>query len=153
MADQQEPMPIAESNWQQSTGNLTPESYAKEWFTYAKMDLASAEFLLGMWPLPMTIICYHCQQSAEKCLKGLLAQKNQVLPKTHDLPLLIDFCKQLFPEIMTVSAQCADLNPFSSQPRYPRELLITENDMRKAIENAKVVYAFVHPLINPPDSK
>jgi hypothetical protein len=29
------------------------------------------------------------------------------------------------------------------QPRYPREMLITEQDMKAAIENAKVVYAFV----------
>ena len=69
---------------------LTPESYAKEWLEYAEMDLSSAEFLLAMHPLPLAIICYHCQQSAEKCLKVLLALKNQVPSKTHDLPLLID---------------------------------------------------------------
>ena len=113
------------------------------------MDLASAEFLLAMYPQPIAIICYHCQQSAEKCLKGLLALKNQVPPKTHDLPLLIDACNQLIPEIMTVSSQCAALNPFSSQPRYPRELLITESDMQTAIKNAKAVYVFTQPFIAP----
>lgn len=128
---------------------FTPESYAKEWLSFAEMDLASAEFLLLMRPLPMAIVCYHCQQSAEKCLKGLLALKNQVPPKTYDLPLLIDACKQFFPEIMTVSVQCASLNPFSSQPRYPRELLITEQDMKMAIANAKAVCDFTQPLINP----
>jgi HEPN domain-containing protein len=130
---------------------LTPESYAKEWLAFAEMDLSSAEFLLAMWPLPITIICYHCQQSAEKCLKGLLALKNHAPPKTHDLPLLIDACKQFFPGIMTVSTQGATLNPFSSQPRYPRELLITEHDMQAAIENAKLVYAFAQPLISHPE--
>jgi HEPN domain-containing protein len=75
---------------------FTPESYAKEWFAYAEIDLASAEFLLKMYPLPIAIICYHCQQSAEKCLKGLLALKDQIPPKTHDLPLLIDACKCYF---------------------------------------------------------
>ena len=128
---------------------FTPESYAKEWLAFAEMDLSSAEFLVGMWPQPMGIICYHSQQAAEKCLKGLLALKNQVPPKTHDLPLLIDACKQFFPEVMTVSIHCADLNPFSSQPRYPRELLITERDMQAAIENAKAVYTFIKPFIIP----
>ena len=142
MADPQEPAQNAEDN-------ITPESYAKEWLAYAEMDLASAEFLLAMYPQPITIICYHCQQSVEKCLKGLLALKNQVPSKTHDLPLLIDACNQLIPEIMTVSAQCAALNPFSSQPRYPRELLITESDMKTAIKNAKAVYAFTQPFIVP----
>ena len=142
MADSQEPV-------QNTEDNLTPECYAKEWLAYAEIDLASAEFLLAMWPLPITIICYHCQQSAEKCLKGLIALKNQIPPKTHDLPLLVDVCKQLFPEISTISAQCAALNPFSVQPRYPRELLITEYNMRTAIENAKAVYAFIKPLVIP----
>jgi HEPN domain-containing protein len=93
-----------------------------------------------MHPLPIAIICYHCQQSAEKCLKGLLVLKDKVPPKTHDLPLLIDTCKQFFPDILDVSVQCAALNPFSIQPRYPRELIITENDMNIAIANAKIVY-------------
>ena len=142
MADPQEPAKNAEDA-------LTPESYAKEWLVYAEMDLASAEFLLAMYPQPIAIICYHCQQSAEKCLKGLLSLKNQTSPKTHDLPLLIDTCKPLFPEIITVSAQCAALNPFSSQPRYPRELTITEHGMQTAIENAKAVFAFAQPFISP----
>jgi HEPN domain-containing protein len=129
--------------------NLTPERYAKEWLSFAEMDLSSAEFLLAKRPIPLAIICYHCQQSAEKCLKGLLAFKNQIPPKTHDLSLLIDFCNPFFPEITAISVQCVSLNPYSSQPRYPREMLITEPDMKIAIENAKVVYAFVELFINP----
>jgi hypothetical protein len=28
--------------------NLTPEGYAKEWLSFAEMDLSSAEFFLGL---------------------------------------------------------------------------------------------------------
>jgi hypothetical protein len=73
------------------------------------MDASSAEFLLGKWPVPREIICYHCQQSAEKSLKGLS-------PKTHDLSLLYDLCKPFFPEIVPFSVQYTELNPYSSQP-------------------------------------
>ena len=66
--DPQEPARSADDD-------LTPVGYAKEWLTYAEMDLATVEFLLAMYPLPIAIICYHCQQSAEKCLKGLLTLK------------------------------------------------------------------------------
>jgi len=34
---------------------------AKEWFRVAEADLASAVFLQGMRPIPIEVICYHCQ--------------------------------------------------------------------------------------------
>ena len=37
----------------------------KEWLEFAAMDLDSAQFLLGMRPVPVEIICYHCEQAAE----------------------------------------------------------------------------------------
>lgn len=44
---------------------MNNKDIAKEWFMFANNDLNSAEFLLNMKPLPLEIICYHCQQSAE----------------------------------------------------------------------------------------
>jgi len=49
------------------------KNIAGEWFNIADADLSSAEYLRGMSPAPLEIICYHCQQSAEKYLKGYLA--------------------------------------------------------------------------------
>ena len=40
-----------------------------EWLEYSKRDFDSATFLKNMKPLPCEIICYLCQQSAEKALK------------------------------------------------------------------------------------
>ncbi len=45
---------------------------AQEWIRFAEMDLGSAEYLLNMHPTPVEVICYHCQQSAEKYLKGYI---------------------------------------------------------------------------------
>jgi len=52
-----------------------------EWFHYSDMDLASAEHLQTMHPQPFEIICFLCQQSAEKNLKGYLIYKNVFLAK------------------------------------------------------------------------
>ncbi|MHB8125320.1 MAG: HEPN domain-containing protein [Desulfitobacteriaceae bacterium] len=38
----------------------------KSWCDFAKDDLITAKYLLGLHPLKLEIICYHCQQSAEK---------------------------------------------------------------------------------------
>jgi len=45
---------------------------AQEWQRLGEMDLSSAEHLLTMKPVPVEIICYLSQQSAEKYLKGYL---------------------------------------------------------------------------------
>ncbi|MFO7889725.1 MAG: HEPN domain-containing protein [bacterium] len=54
---------------------------AKEWFDIAQSDLLSAKYLQNMKPLPVEIICYHCQQSSEKLLKGFLALNKHEIKK------------------------------------------------------------------------
>ena len=53
---------------------------SKEWLDYATKDLASARFLLKMKPQPREIICFHCQQAAEKALKAYLALLKKIFP-------------------------------------------------------------------------
>ncbi len=38
----------------------------KEWIDYARNDLRAAEYLTNLHPQPIEIICFHCQQAAEK---------------------------------------------------------------------------------------
>lgn len=36
------------------------------------------------------VVCLHCRQASEKCLKGLLQEQGVVAPRTHDLLHLLD---------------------------------------------------------------
>ena len=65
---------------------------ANEWFGIADLDLASASYLQSMKPVPVEIICYHCQQAAEKYLKGFLAYFGYEIIRTHDLVVLNKLC-------------------------------------------------------------
>jgi len=65
---------------------------SKEWFDIAEMDIASAKYLQSIHPIPVEIICYHCQQSAEKLLKGFLDFNKHEIIKTHDLIALNKLC-------------------------------------------------------------
>ena len=50
------------------------QTEAKEWFSFAKTDLDVAKHLYDtFYPKPLEIICYHCQQSAEKSVKAIIA--------------------------------------------------------------------------------
>ena len=67
------------------------EELSQEWLDLAKLDLSAAEFLMDMRPVPIEIICCHCEQAAEKFLKGVLVHHDIGAPKTHDL---LRLCKQ-----------------------------------------------------------
>ena len=57
-----------------------------EWLQIAYDDYDSARFLFdNKLPKPLEIICYHCQQSAEKSLKAFLCANDVVIPKTHEV--------------------------------------------------------------------
>jgi len=116
--------------------------YVIEWFQYADMDLASAEYLHGMHPQPLEIICYHCQQSVEKYLKGYLIFKGVEPPKTHDLVDLNDLCSEFDERYSNIDKYCAVLTRYGVQPRYPQEIGITAKDMQKALEYARLLKDF-----------
>ncbi|KUO62068.1 MAG: hypothetical protein APF84_07820 [Gracilibacter sp. BRH_c7a] len=74
---------------------MDKNSVVKAWYDFANNDLTAAKYLLGLHPLKLEIICYHCQQSAEKILKGFLIDKNIDPPKTHDFKLLWRMCVEI----------------------------------------------------------
>jgi len=122
--------------------------YVAEWFKYADMDLLAAQHLLTLHPQPLEIICFHCQQAAEKYLKGYLVfQDKTEPPKTHELVLLQIACCKSDDGFGSVSRACEVLSRYGVQPRYPNEMEITEKDMRKAIEYARQIRD-CEPLMN-----
>ena len=64
----------------------------KEWFFIGDKDLESAIFLKNMHPVPLEIICFHCQQCAEKYLKGYLSFKEDKIEKIHNLIEIKEMC-------------------------------------------------------------
>ena len=118
-----------------------------EWIAYSDMDLASAKHLCSMNPQPLEIICYLCQQSAEKALKAFWIYSNISPPKTHDLEHLRDKCETLDKSFDEVSDECDRLNLYSTQPRYPFGLELTEELMKLAIKDCEKIGEFVKARI------
>ncbi|MEW5866405.1 MAG: HEPN domain-containing protein [Bacillota bacterium] len=121
---------------------------AHEWFAMGDLDLDSAAFLLGMRPMPVEIICYHCQQCAEKYLKGFIAFNAGEVPRTHDLVALNKLCGGYDQGFAELQERCIDLTDYGVQVRYPFHLDIEESDAKRAIENARKVREFVVSRIN-----
>jgi len=116
---------------------------AREWFKMGEIDLASAEFLQKMIPTPIEIICYHCQQSAEKYLKGYLALQGEKIKKTHDLILLNKICQKYDKDFKKLEEACLMLTDYGVNIRYPFPLDLNESDMKIAINHASEIKNFV----------
>src|ERR1700738_1785962 len=64
-------------------------------------------------------VCFHCQQCAEKYLKGLMEERGLSVPKTHDLELLL---YALMPHHLTLRPLRRGLlflSDFAVDIRYP----------------------------------
>jgi Uncharacterized conserved protein related to C-terminal domain of eukaryotic chaperone, SACSIN len=64
------------------------EQLVNQWITKADHDLGMAELAIANKPEYKDLICFHCQQSAEKYLKAYLVHLNIDFKKSHSTPLL-----------------------------------------------------------------
>lgn len=117
-----------------------------QWLDFAQKDLGVAKHLFELYrPTPLEIICYQCQQCAEKSLKALyifLGIPGGV-PRTHDLSLLLDQMHNAV-QIDDCYYDLADrLTPYNTAARYPSNLFFDEYNTRKALEAAENLLTWV----------
>jgi HEPN domain-containing protein len=99
---------------EQAQQTNTPEG----WGMLAERDITVADFLAAnMRPVPTEIIAFHCQQAAEKYLKGALVIFGEEPPYIHDLDILCALALKHQPSFVSISSLCAIINYFSVQPR------------------------------------
>jgi HEPN domain-containing protein len=114
----------------------------------ARRDLLSAKRLTrGNDPYFDTAI-YHCQQTAEKAVKGWLVYHDQSFEKTHDLRLLVTLASEIeskFTEWFDVAEQ---ISPYATAYRYPGEMLEpTEDEFKHAFAASSKFYDFICSML------
>jgi HEPN domain-containing protein len=122
------------------------ENQVKEWLRLAEMDLEIANYLFGYHKIPIEIICYHSQQSAEKYMKALMVLFDEEPSKTHNLIDLARICKEkeIAADIWDgMAKELVGLNRFGTVPRYPSKIEIGEFDARRAVDDAYHVQSVI----------
>ena len=115
----------------------------KEWVNYSEKDYIAAQFLMTAANPPIEIICYHCQQSAEKLLKAFLI-KNDIIPsRTHDLNLLVNECVKIENTISILKKECNRLNDFGVNTRYPNNMDLELEDAKIALKDAEKIKEYI----------
>jgi len=118
-----------------------------EWIYLAKQDLDTAMYLQSMHPIPVEIICFHCQQSAEKYLKAFLISRNSIIKKTHKLETLLIECMKYSEKFIDLKMPCIRLSGYSVEIRYPYRIELDESMMKLALSDAKAVQEFALKMI------
>ena len=97
-------------------------------------------------PLP-DLVCFHCQQAAEKYLKAFLIFHEINFPKTHDL-LLVTLLNDIEPQISFYRDWFDTLNAYSVQFRYPGDS-VSQEEAVTALKTVKSIRKLFLELIPP----
>ena len=90
----------------------------RRWIEKASRDLRTAQIMLGVADVPTDVVCFHCQQGAEKALKGFLASVGQDVPRTHDLTELLTLCRQHDERFGPLEERAMALADYAVEVRY-----------------------------------
>lgn len=115
----------------------------REWVRIAHADLTGARPLIDATPALLELVCFHCQQSAEKMLKSFFTARNVAFPKVHAMILLYDLCEKVDPSFVEIRDAGEWLTRFAVQVRYPWGRPPTMADATKALADADQIMSFV----------
>jgi HEPN domain-containing protein len=126
------------------------QELVQNWLSKARRDLDSAIRLAsGSKPLLDTAI-FHCQQSAEKALKGWLAYHDQRFEKTHDVRMLVTLAAAQKAEFTNWFDAAETLTPYATAYRYPGETLEpTRSEFESALQMAQGFYQYIVSCLPP----
>lgn len=91
------------------------------WLRKAEADLRGARQLAKAKPPLHDLLCFHCQQAAEKFLKAFLQEFGLVIPRIHDLEDLLHLTLPHDATLGKLTRGMVFLTPFAVDYRYPGE--------------------------------
>jgi len=125
------------------------DELVKNWIIKAQRDLLAAHKLSSDSDIYSDITIYHCQQCAEKALKGFLVLQGQSFPRTHDLRLLLQLAIAINPDFQRHQETSELLTPYATEFRYPSDVMQpTEEELKEAIEKAEEIFNSITSLLS-----
>jgi HEPN domain-containing protein len=120
------------------------------WLIKARNDLDTASQIGSLPDGHLDTAIYHCQQAAEKAIKGYLAFHDHDLQRTHDLRRLIQVASGRDTAFSNWMDTAIILTPYATAYRYPGESSTLEPgrpEFDEALKLASDFLAFVCSLL------
>ena len=120
-------------------------SLIQAWFDKAEKDLLSARHESSFEDAVLETVCFHCQQSVEKYIKGYLVYLGIIFPKTHEIGELITLCEQKDSDISELKEDADKLTDYAVEIRYPDDYVpINKSDAEEALKIAVKVKTYIN---------
>ena len=124
--------------------NEAKRELVQNWLVKACHDLTSARKLVAEPDRLLDTAIYHCQQAAEKAVKGFLVFHDRRFEKTHDVRVLTTLAGEVEPKFLTHHDAAVFLTPFAQEFRYPGNRLEPSLDeFDEALQAAETILQFV----------
>ena len=105
-----------------------------QWVRKAEQDWEVAHKLAGENPPPRDIVCFLCQQAAEKYLKALLQENGLVVPRTHDLVNVLNLLLPGDATLVPLRRKSRSLTQYAVDYRYPG-MMASKRQMEAALRH------------------
>ena len=116
----------------------------KQWIEKADHDLGTAQVTYLYLPKYRDTIAFHCQQAAEKYLKGFLLFLDISFSRQHSLNYLLGLLSQKIEIPDELFDDASELEDFAVDIRYPdTSVELSDDEIQQAFKVAKLIRAFV----------
>lgn len=118
-----------------------------EWVQKAEADFAGVAALRRARGKALhDLVCFHCQQCAEKYLKALLQEAGVRFPKTHVLTDLLGLTTPMNPKLSVLRPHLQVLEDYAVKFRYPG-LYATAAQSRASLSAVRAVRRVLRKLL------
>lgn len=127
----------------------------RAWLASAEMDIENIRKIIDNEFLT-PVACFHAQQCVEKCLKAYLEQKQEAVPKSHDIINLYGRVRQHIDLPMDIIL-LQTLNDLYIEARYPGDLGLLPDGKpsvevsRQFFDLAQQLYTFMTDQVGDSD--
>lgn len=125
------------------------KDFVRNWIVKADQDYRVILHELALDPEEMArdMVCFHCQQMAEKYLKAFLIEKNIEFPRTHSIEFLLEKCSSVNSVFKKLDS--GNLTEYGVMVRYADDFYIPEpTEMKEQVEKSEAIRSTVRLLLN-----
>jgi len=128
--------------------NEAKRQLIQSWLIKAQHDLASAHVLAANDSPLLDTAIYHCQQAAEKAVKGFLVFCDQEFERVHDVEVLIKAAMPYKAGFAAWTDAGRLLTPYARMFRYPGIVVEPSREQfSQALSCAEGIYTLVLTLL------